>query len=105
MTTTTSDATVPRKLVTLVAPESAEDFLTDEITSLGFGLSVIGVRGKGKHGHRPDPWHGANIEVRTVMDEAGVAALFLRLAPKLATTDILAWVSDVQAWPAARFPG
>ncbi len=97
-------ATLPRKLVTLVAPESAEESLVAEITAMGFGLTILEVRGAGKHGARPDPWHGANIEIRAVMDAASAARLLERLEHKyLATTNLIGWVTDTEAWPAARF--
>ena len=99
--------TITRKLVTIIAPDSAEESLAAEITGMGVGLSILEVRGLGKHGARPDPWHGANVEIRTVMDEATTERLLQRLERKfLPTTDLIVWVSDVEAWPVSRFaPG
>ncbi|MBK6463731.1 MAG: hypothetical protein IPF92_22405 [Myxococcales bacterium] len=99
-------AMVPQKLVTLVVPESAEEEIVAEIRRMGVGVSLLEVRGKGKHGVRPDPWHGGNIEIRAVMGADRATRLLQRLeAEHLPTTNIVAWVSDVEAWPASRFSG
>lgn len=95
---------VPQKLVTLVVPDSAEEEIVAEIRRMGVGVSLVEVRGAGKHGARPDPWHGSNIEVRAVMDADRANRLLRHLEAKhLPTTNIVAWVSDVVAWPASRF--
>lgn len=97
---------VPQKLVTLVVPDSAEEEIVAEIRRMGVGVSLLEVRGAGKHGARPDPWHGSNTEIRAVMDADRAERLLRRLeTDHLPTTNIVGWVSDVQAWSAARFSG
>ena len=90
---------VPRKLVTVVAPESAEESLTQAISALGLGVSGVPTHGKGRHGVRPDPWHGANVELHVVTTEAGLTPLFDMLEKQfLPATNLFAWVSDVSVW-------
>lgn len=98
-----SPNTLPRKLVTIIAPESAEDSLMDDITAMGGGVSAVGVRGRGTHGVRPDMWHSANVQLQTVLDEPEAMRLLAHLEQRyLPTTAMVAWVSDVAAWPAKK---
>ena len=92
-----------KKLVTIIAPESAEDELVDALASITRGLSVVPARGRGRHGERPNLWHSGNIQIETVVapsDVEPVLAVLERFPPE---TPCVAWVADVEAWPAKKF--
>lgn len=98
-----STSTLPRKLVTIIAPEAHGDSIVGEIAAIGAGASISEVRGVGTHGARPDTWHGANVQIQTVLDEEGAARLLAHLEQRyLPTLAIVAWVVDVAAWPAQK---
>jgi hypothetical protein len=101
-----SDAlkTSAQKCITILTSVSAEDAIVAELDALGVrGCSVSDARGRGEHGPRPGKWASGNIRVEVVVS----AAMLERLVPMLErhrkSTVLVAWISDVQAYPAEKF--
>lgn len=91
-------ATVPMKLVTLVAESVLADRLVIELGRLGAsGWTITEARGDGSRGVRTGPLTGENIRLEAVVDAAVAERLLETLHrdyfPHFA---LVAWVSDVQ---------
>lgn len=96
-------ATVRRKLVTIVAPASLEDSLVDVLGAFARGVSIVKAHGHGTHGDRPSAWYGPNLQVEVLVSATQLDALFTSLERFLENNPMVAWVSDVEAWPADKF--
>lgn len=93
-----------KKLVTIIAPEAVEDPLVEALAPVTRGLSVVPARGLGAHGARPNQWRSGNLQIETLVAAADVERL-LDVLERFPTTDppLIAWVADVEAWPAKKF--
>src|SRR5512139_4021984 len=96
-------ALIKKKLITIIVPETAEPAVADALSTVTRGFSAVAAGGRGKHGERPDVWHSGNFQIETIVDVSEVDRVLAVLEPFLPGTPLLAWVSDVEAWPAARF--
>jgi len=92
-----------KKLVTIIAPESGEDDLVAALAKVTRGLSIVPARGRGEHGERPNVWHSGNIQVEAVVSPAEVERVLAVLERLPTETPVVAWVSDIDAWPANKF--
>lgn len=92
-----------KKLITIIAPESAEDELIEALASITRGLSVVPARGRGAHGQRPNLWHSGNIQVEAIVAPSDVEPIVAVLERFAADMPCVAWVTDVEAWPAKKF--
>jgi len=101
-------STLPMKLVTIVAPEASEGALVEGLAAIGvYGCSMLRAHGRGVHGVRPSSWggaglewHGANVQIEAVIDASVVDRVLAMLEARLEVYGpIVAWTSDVQAWP------
>lgn len=92
-----------KKLVTIIVPETAEPALVEALAKVTHGLSVVPARGRGEHGERPNVWHAGNVQIETVVAPANVERVLTVLERIRHTTPVVAWISDVEAWPADKF--
>lgn len=71
-------------LVTVIAPESMEEPIANEMLALGAtGYTAWTVRGRGIHGARPSTWTGANVRVETAVSEEVAQRIVARLHAQL----------------------
>jgi hypothetical protein len=96
---------IRRKLITILTVESAEELLMQDLLALGAnGVSSLRAHGRGAHGVRPSTRYGGNLQVELLVDEALVGKVFALLEERYRPLDpIVAWVQDVDAWPADKF--
>lgn len=96
---------VRRKLITILTVESAEEILMKDLVALGAnGVSALRAHGRGEHGVRPSARYGGNLQVELIVDEALVGKVFGLLEERYRPMNpIVAWVQDVDAWPADKF--
>lgn len=96
--------TSPSKLLTVVLPESAELQLQGELRELGVvGYTATTARGHGVHGDRPSRFYGDNVRIELLATEDIIHRVLELLDRKYAPVNpLVAWVSDVQAWPAEK---
>lgn len=96
---------VRKKLITILTAESAEEVLLKDLVDIGAnGVSALRAHGRGEHGVRPSTRYGGNLQVELLVDEAMVPKVFALLDERYRPTNpIVAWVQDVDAWPAEKF--
>ena len=92
-----------KKLITIITPESTEEELVEALAKISRGLSVVDARGRGVHGERPNLWHSGNVQIETVVGAADVERIVAILDRFAADVPMVAWISDVEAWPATKF--
>jgi len=96
-------ALTKKKLVTIIAPESAADDLVAVLGKIARGLSVVAARGRGEHGERPNLWHSGNIQIETVVAPSDVERILAAVEACPSETPPVAWISDVEVWPEHKF--
>jgi len=98
--------TTPNKLLTILTSEAMEEMITNALLAAGGGgLTLSEARGRGAHGERPGKWAEGNVRIEMLGSEATVARALAAIDHLRADVDnvLVAWVSDVQAWPAEKF--
>ena len=69
------------KLVTIIADDSLEHVIEDEIITLGAkGYTVSHVEGKGKTGSRDSAWSGENVKIETIVSEEACEQILKNIA-------------------------
>lgn len=99
--------TTPAKLLTIVLPLSAELPFLAELRHLGIhGASVSTIRGHGAHGDRPSRWNPENVRFEVVVPAAQVDPILAFLEERYRPLGpVVAWITDVAAWPSDKFGG
>lgn len=92
-----------KKLVTIIAPESAEEDLVAALGKIARGLSVVSARGRGEHGERPNLWHSGNIQIEMIVAPPDVERVIAVLEHYPSETRPVAWIADVEVWPENKF--
>jgi hypothetical protein len=92
-----------KKLVTIIVPETIETAVVEALAKITHGLSLVPARGRGAHGERPNVWHPANVQIETVVASEAVERVLAALERFRPTTPVVAWITDVEAWPADKF--
>ncbi|MBK7399116.1 MAG: hypothetical protein IPJ34_23220 [Myxococcales bacterium] len=94
-----------RSSVTILAPENAEPSIAEDLKSLGIhAFSSVQAGGRGQHGVRPSTWLGPNVQIEIVVDAAIVDRILEVLEAKHRKINpCVAWITDVDAWPAEKF--
>lgn len=97
--------TVRRKLVTILAPENAEPAIAADLGTLGIhAYTAVRAAGRGQHGVRPSTWLGPNVQLEILVDAAQVEGILEVLESKHRRINpCVAWITDVDAWPADKF--
>ncbi|MFO0550066.1 MAG: hypothetical protein U0271_16845 [Polyangiaceae bacterium] len=97
--------TARRKLITILAPENAEFPIAEDLRSLGVpGYTAVPASGQGQHGIRPSTWHGRNVQIEVIVDASLVTPILEALELKHRHAHpCVAWVTDIEAWPAEKF--
>lgn len=97
--------TTPMKLLTILVTDTIEDALVEEILALGAsGCSVVEASGHGMHGDRPSRWQGGNVRIEVIVGEPVVERILAHLRDRyVGLHPMVAWIADVDAWPAERF--
>ena len=98
--------TTPKKLLTILTSESMEKTVIEELLAAGAnGATAVTARGRGAHGVRPSHWASGNVRIEVMGDDAMVQRALGVLDRYRPETPVVAWVTDVQAWPADKFGG
>jgi hypothetical protein len=99
--------TRPAKLLSIVLPISAEESFLADLRALGVhGASVSTIRGHGAHGDRPNRWNPENVRFDVVVTAEMVDRVLTWLEGKYRPSGpVVAWVTDVLAWPGDKFGG
>ena len=92
-----------KKLITIIVPDSAEDELIAALASITRGLSVVPARGRGAHGERPNLWRSGNVQVEAIVAPSDVEPIVAVLERFVEDMPCVAWIADVEAWPAKKF--
>lgn len=75
--------TTTLQLMTIIADETLESMLSEEILELGAkGYSATRIEGSGKSGTRDNLWDGENIKFEIITSEAIAKVILQRLTEK-----------------------
>jgi nitrogen regulatory protein P-II 2 len=90
-------ATVPLKLLTIVAEAILEPQLVSDLLRLGAsGYSVGQVRGEGSRGVRASEWEGSNVRIETIVPTDVADAILKHVAGRyFEHYAVIAYTSDV----------
>ena len=96
--------TTPSKLLTVVLPDSAEGQLQVELRALGVvGYTATTSRGHGVHGDRPSRFYGDNCRIEILATQDVIDQVLELLERRyLPVNPLVAWVSDVEAFPGEK---
>ena len=98
--------TAHMKLLTILTSESMEKTIMEELLAAGAnGATAVDARGRGAHGVRPSHWASGNVRIDVMGDEALMERALTVLERYRPETPLVAWIADVQAWPADKFGG
>jgi hypothetical protein len=98
--------TTPKKLLTILTSESMEKTIIEDLLAAGAnGATAVDARGRGAHGVRPSSWASGNVRIEVMGDADMVQRALDKLERFRPETPMVAWVCDVQAWPADKFGG
>lgn len=97
--------TQSRKLVAVVFPEAAETTVGELLVASDFSAFTIlhAIRGRGVHGDRPNTWQGGNAQLEVILEPELLDPFFALLERLRQSMPLVAWVSDVEAWPIDKF--
>lgn len=93
------------KLVTIIADESLEHVIEEEIIALGAkGYTVSQVEGKGKTGSRNNAWSGKNVKIETIVAEEACEQILKHIAQHFFKNyALIVYTQDVQVMRSSHF--
>lgn len=93
------------KLVTIIADDSLEHVIEQEILALGAkGYTVSHVEGKGKTGSRDSPWSGENVKIETIVSDEVCGQILDKVAQHFFQNyAVIVYAQDVHVMRSSHF--